>query len=149
MRSYLIIAAFATVGLFASEAVAGKVQPVSQETAQSLCKEGGYSAGTTTCGFCHGSHCHTVDCNENGKCYNTTYSPPRAASGGGKTGVSTGTVASGQAGVKTGNNPPPKGVVSINHPVMGAGNNQSSMGGGNNHPVMESGNHQGGGGSRH
>ncbi len=66
MRSYLVIAAFTAVSLFASEAVAGKVQPISQETAQSLCKEGGYSAGTTTCGFCHGNHCHTVDCNENG-----------------------------------------------------------------------------------
>jgi hypothetical protein len=121
MRDYLVITGFIAVSLFASQAMAGKVQPISQETAQSLCKEGGYSAGTTTCGFCHGNHCHSVDCNESGKCFNTTYSPPRTSSGGGpgKIGLGTGAVVSGQAGAKMGNNPPAKlGASPVVNPAL-------------------------------
>jgi hypothetical protein len=66
-KSVFFIVTFAAVSLFAGEAAVARQQTISQESAQALCKGHG---GGTECAFCHGDHCHLVQCDSHGKCTN-------------------------------------------------------------------------------
>jgi hypothetical protein len=122
MRRFLfLVLLFAAAGLFAGEAAAGHVQVISHETAESMCKSAGQAG--TTCDYCHGNHCHEIDCDEKGKCYNTVVTS--------RTGNSGHPVVKGGAGTATGNNPPPKGGVTVGHrPPPSAGTQHGPTGGG-------------------
>jgi hypothetical protein len=79
-KSLLVIGMVVAAAFLATEALADHTQNISATTAESLCKSGGYAAGTTTCGFCHSDHCHTVFCDKDNKnCKNevTTPNPQR------------------------------------------------------------------------
>jgi hypothetical protein len=115
-----LIMVFAAAIFFGGEAAAGHVQQISRQSAVSMCSSAG---GGTTCGYCDHNHCHEIDCNEKGKCYNTVVTRRTGPSSGHpvpKGGTGTATLA--KSGTKSTNNPPPKSGVGVNHPVMSGGN---------------------------
>jgi hypothetical protein len=108
-----VIAIMAAACLFANEAAAVHIQKISQQSAESMCKDHG---GGTNCNYCDPQHCHSVECTKKGGCTNLVY-PQRQGSTHGGPGSNTGAT-SGTLGNKSGGNPPPKTVIE-SHPVSG------------------------------
>jgi hypothetical protein len=91
---YLIVT-IGALGLFAREAAASHIQPISQQSAEAFCKGHG---GGTDCNFCHGDHCHSITCNSKG-CSNLVWTSRSGSA----------SITPGGGGMKHGDSAPPKG----------------------------------------
>ena len=108
----LLIATIAAACLVANEAAAVHIQKISQQSAESMCKDHG---GGTNCNYCDPQHCHSVECTKKGGCTNLVY-PQRQGST--QRGPGGNTATSGKSENKSGGNPPPKNVIEP-HPISG------------------------------
>ena len=113
MRVFIIIATMAAACLVANEAAAVHIQKISQQSAESMCKDHG---GGTNCNYCDPQHCHSVECTKKGGCTNLVY--PQQRQGSTHSGPGGSTATSAKSGNKSGGNPPPKNVVEP-HPISG------------------------------